>query len=305
MLEKTTQKYRTFAVVAAVTALAGFATVSSAMAAQVDITNANGSASFPDLLLNSNGGLSSDQFAGTTDNGVSVWLRARNKGDQGPVSRSGNTFKIREDSGTQADNFMIDFQFSPKQFDTTNSNYFLELRLDNDPSSSVNFGANTNDFVAMVFDSDGDDELLDSGRSSGTASDRSWDDGDSVPKDLVTTRETGSGVPPDEAVDFQVSSGSRNPANLPDYVVVNSWAAEWNFSDFSLLGDDFGGAPGTGLYDISLTAFEDDSGAMGSELASVQITAQVGEVPVPSSIALLGTALLGTGIVATRRRMVR
>jgi len=287
---------------AVVTAVLGVMGTTAAHADQVDITNANGGPGFPDLLLNSDGGLSSDNFAGTTENGVSVWLRSRNRGDQGPVSKSGNFFKIRADSGVQDDDFQIDFQFSPRQGDTTSDNYFLKLRLDNDPSAGVNFGDNTNDFFGRVFDDDNADELLDSGRSSGPAADRSWDDGDSVPIDGDTTRKTGSGMNPSETVDFKVSSGGRDSANLPDYVVVNSWAAKWDFKYFSLLGDDFGGAPGPGLYDINLTAFEDENGELGGELASVQITTQVGEVPLPTTLALLGTGLLGVGLVTCKPR---
>lgn len=263
----------------------------------MDITNGNGT--IDDQFMSSNGGLSSDDFAGTEDNGVSVWLRARNQGDQGPVARTGDVFQIREATGADDDRFSIEFQFSPRDGDTTsNSNYFLKLALDNDPGAGVNFGANTNTFFARVFDSDTDDELLDPGRESGSAADRSWDDGDSVAIDGLTTR--GGSI-----VQFANPTGSRDSGNLPEYVVANSWLAEWDFDSFSLLGDDFGGAPGPGFYDVSLTAFEDTNG-VGEELASVQITAQVGEpVPAPASWVLMLAGLLSLAASASKRRRVR
>lgn len=256
-------------------------------AAQVDITNGNGT--ITDQFMSSEGGLSSDQFAGSRSNGVSVWLRARNQGDQGPVERDGDTFRIREATGADGDRFSLEFQFSPRDGDTReNSNYFLRLDLDNDPSQAVNFGANTNTFFARVFDDDGDDELVDSGRSTGTPGGRSWDDGDSVAID--GTSERGG-----EEVDFNNPTGDRG--NLPSYVVANSWLAEWDFSNFSLLGDDFGGAPGPGFYDLSLSAFEDAQGEPGEELASVQITAQVGQpVPAPAPWLLLAAGLAFLGL---------
>ena len=273
-----------------------FAAQAHAQADQIDITNDNGT--IPNQFMSSNGGLSSDSFAGTEANGVSVWLRARNEGDQAPISRVGDLFKIREATGANSDWFSIDFQFSPRDGDTTiNSNYFLSLRLDNDPTLGVNFAANTNDFVGLVFDADTDDELLDSGRASGTPSDRSWDDGDSVSIDAVTARTSG-------IVDFNNPTGSRNPNNLPNYVVSNSWLAEWNFPNFSLLGDDFGGAPGPGFYDLRLTAFTNDNGLIGDELAAVQITAQVGEpvnVPVPHTALMLMGGIAGLGLLRRRR----
>lgn len=273
-----------------------FAAQAHAQADQIDITNDNGT--IPNQFMSSNGGLSSDSFAGTEANGVSVWLRARNEGDQAPISRVGDLFKIREATGANSDRFSIDFQFSPRDGDTTiNSNYFLSLRLDNDPTLGVNFAANTNDFVGLVFDADTDDELLDSGRASGTPSDRSWDDGDSVSIDAVTARTSG-------IVDFNNPTGSRNPNNLPNYVVSNSWLAEWNFPNFSLLGDDFGGAPGPGFYDLRLTAFTNDNGLIGDELAAVQITAQVGEpvnVPVPHTALMLMGGIAGLGLLRRRR----
>lgn len=268
----------------------------NAHATQVDITNSNGT--IPNQFMSSNGGLSSDDFAGTEANGVSVWLRARNRGDQAPVSRTGDTFKIREASGADEDKFAFEFQFSPRDGDTTNSNYFVRLNLDNDPSTGVNFGANTNEFFARVFDSDNNDELRDSGRASGSAADRSWDDGDSVAIDGVTSRDSG-------IVQFNNPTGSRS-SNLPEYVVANSWLAEWDFSTFSLLGDDFGGAPGPGFYDIALTAFEDNSGSVGNALASTQITAQVGNptsVPIPQTSFLLVSGLAGLALVWQNRKV--
>jgi len=271
--------------------------MSAAQGAQVDIVNDNGT--IDDQFMSSNGGLSSDGFAGSTANGVSVWLRARNQGDQGPVSRVGNIFRIREATGANQDRFAFEFQFSPRDGDTREtSNYFLSLQLDSDPGTGVSFGDNTNTFFGRVFDDNGEDELLDSGRESGTAADRSWDDGDSVAIDGDTSRDSG-------VVEFADASDERDPNDLPAYVVANSWLAEWDFSSFSLLGDDFGGAPGPGFYDIALTAFEDSDGEQGDELASVQITTQVGQpVPEPSLGWLLATGgvlLIGTTVQRRRR----
>jgi len=277
------------ALVTGAAALAG----NGAVAVPVDIANANGT--IADQFMSSNGGLSSTNFAGTEANGVSVWLRARNQGDQGPVSRTGNVFEIREASGAAGDRFAFEFQFSPRDGDDTDANYFLKLELDSDPGAGVSFGDNTNTFFGKVFDADSDDELLDAGRATGSAADRSWDDGDSVAVDGVTARTSG-------VVAFDNPTGSRDAGNLPAYVVANSWLAEWDFPSFSLLGDDFGGAPGPGFYDIALTAFDVAPGTMdvGQELASVQITAQVGQpVPAPAALLLLGPGLLALG--AARR----
>jgi len=233
--------------------------------------------------------LSAANFVGTSNNDVSVWLRARNQGDDVPnINRAGSTYFLRPDDGGSGDAFSFEFQFTPEAGATTtneaNNEYFLELALDNDPSSAVSYADNT--LTAKVFDDDSDDELLDSGR--GDLPDGSWDDGDSVVIDGITERGGNT-------VDFQATSGTPDP--LPEFVVVNSWLARWNFSNFSLLGDDFGGAPGPGQYNIRLTAFNDDNGSVGSELASVEITAQV--VPTPSAV-LGGMMLLGG--LALRRR---
>jgi len=277
---------------------AGLLATSTAFAMPVDIVNGNGT--IDDQFISSNGGLSSTNFAGTEANGVSVWLRARNQGDQGPVSRSGDLFRIREATGAAGDRFSFEFQFSPRDGDTpSNSNYALKLELDSDPGMGVSFGDNTNTFFGKVFDPDGDDELLDAGRASGTEADRSWDDGDSVAIDGVTERDSG-------IVEFDNPTGSRDAGNLPEYVVANSWLVEWDFASFSLLGDDFGGAPGPGFYDIGLSAFELDAESMGAgePLASVQITTQVGEpIPAPQTLILFATGLLALG--GSRRRLRR
>lgn len=301
----------------AISTLIGSIGVTTVQAAQVDITNGNGST--PNQFMSSNGGLSSDNFFGTEANGVSVWLRARNKGDQGPVSRNGNVFTIREDSGAEADRFAFEFQFSPMNGDVFGTDqYQLSLELDSDPSSAVSFTPD-NTFAASIFDNDGgdandltrydsstfpgsfpgspddsgeDDELSNSQRTMGNVQTRSWDDGDSLAVDGFTNRTSG-------VVNFNNPTGSRS-GTLPNFVIANSWLADWDFTGFSTLGDDFNGAPPAGLYDIRLTAFD----AAGDELASTEITANVGDVPSPGTTVLFVTGLLGLGLVARRSRSV-
>jgi len=247
----------------------------------VDITNANGT--IPNQLLSSNGGLDSDQFTGDTQNGVSVWLRARNDGQApppgggddptvSPGSVSANasaTYTLDGPASPTATGFKFEFQFSPKDGDTTsNSNYFLELALDKDPTANTDFA----------------DNIL-SGQVFGF-----WDQGDSLVEDGVTQR---GGA----AVEFNNPTNDRDSGNLPGYVVVNSWKSGWQF----LLGDDIG-APRDGLFDLRLTAYADNNGLMGSQLAQVQVTADVAPIPLPAAGWLLLTAVGGLGVAARRRR---
>ena len=296
----------------AATAL-GALSVSAAGASQVDITNANGAPGFPNQFLSSNGGLDSDQFTGDIANGVSVWLRARNNrfnpaggGDNPTVSpgsvstNSSATYTLNAPANPPGDpdpfGFSFEFQFSPRDGDTVaDSNYFLELELDKDPTANTDF-ASDNIFSGAIFDDDDDDELLDSFRldSNVEPTDRSWEDGDSVLIDGVTERGGNT-------VDFNNPTGDRITDNLPEYVVANSWRAGWDFPDFSLLGDDLG-APSNGLFDLRLTAFEFAGGQIGNQLAQVQVTADIAPVPVPAALPLLLAGLGGLGLVARRKR---
>lgn len=288
----------------------GALAASAASASQVDITNGDGT--IPNQFLSSNGGLDSDDFTTTSGNGVSVALRARNDrfnpdgGGDDPTVTPGSasagssaTYTLNAPASATGSGFKFEFQFSPRDGDTTNENYFLELTLDNDPTAGTNFEAD-NTFSGFVFDADSDDELLDSGRfgpGAAAAVDRSWDDGDSVIIDGVTSK--GGTI-----VDFNNPTGGRDNLDLPDYVVANSWRAGWNFPSFSLLGDDVG-APRGGLFDLRLMAFENDGGNPGRELASVQVTADVAAIPLPAGGVLLLTALGGLGgarVLCTRRK---
>lgn len=68
-----------------------------------------------------------------------------------------------------------------------------------------------------------------------------------------------------------------------------------------MLGDDIG-APRGGLFDLRFTAFEYGNGERGSQLAQVQVTADVAPVPVPAGLPLLLAGLGGLGLVARRKR---
>ena len=258
---------------------------SSANAGTVDIVNANNAfGSEPGTPLHSNGGLDPNNFSEFHTNGVSLALRAREGTlpSTAPSSMGGqNVYNVG--SGGQ---FSIDFNFIPRAGDTTSDNYFLRMELDSDPSAGTNFAGGLNTFEGFVFDADSDDELLDSGRTSNMPADISWDDGDSVAIDGVTTH--GGMVD-----DFAWTNGNA-AGNEPAYVVSNSWQAQWDFANFSLLGDDFGGDLPVGLYDIRLTVLNMD----GAELAGGSITAQVVPMPTP---AMLGAAGLG-GLAMIRRR---
>ncbi|WP_018982659.1 PEP-CTERM sorting domain-containing protein [Salinimonas chungwhensis] len=241
----------------------------SVSAGQIDIVNANGT--IDNQFMSSNGGLGTQNFAGGFDNGVSVWLRARNSGTN-DIFRNGNTFFLNEFSGNASDDFSFEFQFTPAAGATLPDNdYFVQLKVDNDPTAGVDWSG----------------ALLE-----GTISEF-WSGGDSYSVDGVTSRNN-TGL-----VEFADTSGNFDV--LPDYVVTNSWKPKWNF----LLGNDFGGAPGAGLYDISLSAFNlNDNGEQGTLLNSVQITAQVGDpvsVSEPGPLALLLTA----GLASLRLRRKR
>ena len=252
--------------------------ITSASAAQVDITNSNGTVT--KQLLSSNGGLDSKNFSGTTGNGVSVWLRARNQGDGAPLSKTGTLFKIRKDDGTNQgpkgaafDDFYFEFQFSPENdqpADGSGKNYIVELSLDNDPSTGVNFSNLT--LSLPVFDNDSDDS-------------NSWDDQDTFVEDNVTVRGG-------QTVDF---TSTRTGSNSPEYVLVNSWTPEYGFL--------FGTAPSVGFYDLRLSAsYEND------ELASQQITVQVGEptsVPLPATWLLVLTGLIGCSVAGKHGRRAK
>jgi len=243
----------------------------------------------------SNGGLDAQNFTGVSSGTVSVFLRSRPVvGGLGQPSVAPATSGTATGLSTYGvgDNgqFTVDFQLTPGAGATLSDNFFLSLEIDNDSGVGTNFAAD-NIFAGKVFDADSDDELLDDMRFGGSAVpavDASWDDGDSVVIDGVTTR-GGS------TVDFGSSVFSE--ADLPAYVVSNSWNAQWDFPNFSLLGDDFGGDVAPGLYDVRLTVSGiNPDGSIGSAIASVEITAEV--VPAPSGLAVLSLC----GLTAMRRR---
>lgn len=269
------------------------------MADDVDVTNDQlGSG----ILLNSNGGLFNTGFDSVSNNGVSLWLRVRDKAED-PGTKSGGVFQI--DSGVAlAENYRIDFQFTPKTSDIVPSgtspsftNYQLQLEVDTDPTAGVSFEGD----AKIVFDDDdsdgqwekspnGDIDSRDDDTITGNTSgenafesgddqqelllDGSWDDGDSLVIDGVTER---GGL----TVDF-------NNANY-DYVVVNSWKPEW--------------APGvtdtptaTGLYDVRLTVF-DASG-------TTQIAQLDSQYTIPEPTTALIMAGSGLALMIRRRRKV-
>jgi hypothetical protein len=236
--------------------------------ANVDIVNSNGT--IANQLLSSNGGLGGANFIGTEANGVGVYLRARDRGldPAEGQNRSGSVYSVQpRDPGDIGTQLSFEFQFSPKNGDTTsNSNYWLALSIDSDPSAATNF---TQGLAAPVFDADSD------------PLDGSWDDGDSLVEDGVTVR--GGNI-----VSFQ---SFRAGGLAPDYVVVNSWTPEFGF-----LG---GTALGAGLWDFKLEVFELNGAGdgPGTFLAGTQITAKV--VPMPTA-SVLGAA--GLGLVTLRRR---
>ena len=239
--------------------------------------------------LHSNGGLDAQNFSSFSGGGTSLSLRSRSIDGIGQPSTAPNTSATATGFNTYAvgDNgqFTVDFQFTPGAGATTMDNYFLKLEIDNDASIASNFTTD-NTFQGAVFDADTDDELLDDGRFGPGAvapQDSSWDDGDSVVIDGVTTRGG-------QIVDF--ASDVFTDTQMPEYVVSQSWNAQWDFPNFSLLGDDFGGPVDEGFYDIRLSVFDEFG---GTQLASGTITANV---PAPTTAAILG---LG-GLAAARRR---
>jgi len=283
-------------------------------AASVDVINENGITS--NQLLNSNGGLGSTGFQTSSANGVSLWLRARDQGDDpGPINSSGQF--VIQPSTLDTGKFRIDFQFTPEDGDTLPggsqfNNYQLMLQVDDDPTAGVNYATspkfvvfddNDGDATQYVRSPNGDiDDRNDDGDTNDpnetawetsfttndagnpipaddqgeSITDGSWDDGDSLVIDGITQR---GGT----TVDF-TGSGT-----LPEWVVVNSWKPEW------VPGGGFSTPSGPGLYDIKLSVF-DDSGT--TELASLESTVQV--VPSPTA-ALAGLGLIGLGLLRRRR----
>jgi len=102
-----------------------------------------------------------------------------------------------------------------------------------------------------------------------------------------------------------ISNSADNAAGYADLIANNNVAQNsWNYEFFN--------EPGTplelfdpntpGVYTVSLFAFGTDVDGNAVELASSSIDINVAPVPVPAALPLLGTALLGLGMVARRRR---
>jgi len=309
----------------AITAIAALSLAATAHAAQVDVTNGNGT--IGNQLLNSYGGLGSTGFQTTSYNGLSLWLRMRDIDETPGTINTSDNFEIDQQTGLDGD-LRIDFQFTPKDGDTLAStspvssggqfnNYQLMLQFDSDPGTGVTYA--TSPKYVVFDDDDGDNNFvkspngdIDDRNDDGVAeestpssvnsdgwetnddqeelfADASWDDGDSLVIDGVADKTApandGSGL-----VNFVLSAGSsRDSDNLPEWVVVNSWKPEW------IPGGGYTTPTEPGLYDVKITAFNE---AGNSELASHTSTLEV--VPEPASLALIG--LGGLALLRRRRR---
>ena len=258
----------------------------SALAADIDVVNNTGTIS--NQILSSNGGLSSTGFTTASNNGVSLWLRVRDKGP-GTAVLSSNTFTLEQNPTIQ-----FEFQFTPQAGDTLPgggqfNNYQFMIQWDDDPTAGVNYATSPK---YIVFDDDdndtqyvkspnGDIDDRDDDPNNGPNTDSpyepgddqeelfldaSWDDGDSLIIDGVTVRGGNT-------VDF-ISNGFVG--TLPEWVVVNSWRPQW------VPGGGFTSPTDPGLYNVQLTVF-DETGA--TTLASLESTVHI--VPEPTSLALL------------------
>lgn len=313
----------------------GGSLVQASSLSPVDVQNsALSGGTTSNALLNSNGGLGVSGFESASgDSGASLWLRARDIGED-PGQHDGSQFVVDPTTMTSG-NFRIDFQFTPRSGDTLSggsdlhlgtgedaqfNNYFLQLEVDSDPGeSSQDWGTSS---PLLVFDNDDSDHQY--VRSpNGDIDDRN-DDGDTDDpnetdwEDSSTTNDAGNTIPPDDQGE-EITDGSwddgdsmvvdgitqrggttvdfAGSGDLPAWVVVNSWKPEW-------IPNGSGGFPFTtptspGFYDIRLTAYdaegEPGNWTLGGEVASLTSRTHVTPTPTGGAVGLVMFGMLASG----------
>ena len=218
-----------------------------AHADDVDVTNSNGTIS--NQFLSSNGGLDSTNFTSDTDGNISVFLRARNRGDNGAdIVSTGSNYYLRLFEGASADRYSIDFQLTPAAgAGAPDYDYNVRLKIDTDPSAAQNF---TIDYAEAIF---GGGAL--------------W-----VPSGAIV--EDGISVRGGNTVAFTPTTG------IPSYVLSQSWALDFGF----LIGSN----PGAGQYDIMFSAEGINGTITEGESASAMISVFVAPTPTAALAGLLG-----------------
>lgn len=220
----------------------------------------------PDSMIVGSG-IPADHFAVDTNvNGASVALKARNRDTGQALSVTNGLYRVSPGLSAVvtpgSPQLAFDFQFSPGASGLAANLVWLELMVDFDPSAGTNFAS----FLAPI----------------GGALDAS--DG------YFTNGECRSGTSP-----IACTWSSSDP-----YAYSQAWNLGFGFWS-GLLGGPTNYDPfAPGLYDISFTAYTGASPTALTRLASVSIQAQVGVVPEPASVALVGLAL--AGLAASRRK---
>lgn len=237
-----------------VSAALACALATPAFAASVDVTNANGT--IPNQFLSSNGGLDSNDFHATYGNGVSLFMRARNR--TGNEVYSGSTYYLDSYDGTNGKRYNVQFQFTPEAGATTATDYRLVFQIDNDPTVATNF------------------ITIDANIIGG------WTLDDSYVVDGVTTRGTGTASNPIVPVSFTGSS----PSPLPEYVISQSWAWDFGF----LLGEN----PENGEFDIAMSVYSATTNdlLLTNNITAIVGTGAVVPTPAAFGAGLLGLATL-------------